>query len=154
MAEQESCIFCRIVRNEIPSYKVWEDADFLAFLDIYPNIRGQTLVIPKRHIKSNPYSIEEEELVSLIRATRKVAKILQKRLKVKRVHLVIEGMGVNHLHAKLYPAVGADENKMGEAYQPEPQFFERYPGHTTTLLGPKATQAYLEDLQNEITKEE
>ena len=148
---QESCIFCGIAKNESPSYKIWEDDEFLAFLDVYPNVMGQTVVIPKRHIKSNPYSIEEEELVSLIRATRKVAKILQKKLNVKRVHLVIEGMGINHLHALLFPAVGVDENKFFNPVPGSERFFERYPGYVTTVLGPKATGAYLKEIQKEIT---
>jgi len=46
-----NCIFCKIVAHELPGYIVYEDADFLAFLDIYPTVKGHTLVVPKKHVR-------------------------------------------------------------------------------------------------------
>lgn len=146
----ESCIFCKIVKNEIRSYKIWEDENYLSFLDIYPNIKGQTVVITKRHVKSNAYSIDENELLNLVSATKKVAGILKKKLGVKRVHLVIEGTGIDHLHAKLYPAIGYNIDKP-QAFSSEIPFQQVYEGYITTQSGPKATPAYLEELQEELT---
>ncbi len=147
---KEGCIFCRIVNKELPSYKIYEDKEVLAFLDIFPNIQGQTLVIPKKHIDSYVFDVPDNDLKSFIMETKKVAKMLQKRLDVGRVNLVFEGLGVNHLHAKLYPAVGT-ESRFTEIVAEERTYFESYPGFVTTILGPRASDEDLKALQKKIT---
>ena len=75
--------------------------------------------------------------------------MLEQKLKVKRVHMVFEGTGVNHLHAKLYPAVG-----YGEAPEPADygvMRFDRYPGYVTSAVGPRASEEELKAVQKEIT---
>jgi histidine triad (HIT) family protein len=102
--QQENCIFCKIASGEIPSYKVWEDAHHLAFLDIAPAVEGMTLVVPKNHHTSYFAETDANVLCSLMEASQKVAKLLEEKLdNVLRVKLVFEGMDVDHLHAKLYP---------------------------------------------------
>jgi diadenosine tetraphosphate (Ap4A) HIT family hydrolase len=142
------CIFCKIVKGEVPSYKVWEDSKFIAILDIYPNIRGQTLVISKRHIDSEVFALSEIQLGKFIKSIKKVADLLKAKLKVERVHMVFEGTGVNHLHAKLYPAIG-----YGETPDPEDRAVRRfriYPGYVTSAVGPKASEEELKAVQNEL----
>ena len=73
----EDCIFCRIVKGEIPSSKVYEDENILAFLDIAPVHKGHTLVIPKKHFETI-LDIPEEELKELILAVKKVAIAVEK----------------------------------------------------------------------------
>jgi len=148
----ESCLFCRIVKGEIPCYKIWEDDDFFAFLDIFPNIRGQTLVIPKKHRQSDAFKLEDEELAEFVKAAKKVSKLLEKGLGVQRVFMVLEGMGVNHLHAKLYPAIGLQQNEFEEVLAKEEAHFESYPGYVTTILGPKKSDEELAEVQRAITK--
>jgi diadenosine tetraphosphate (Ap4A) HIT family hydrolase len=144
----KDCIFCKIVKGEIPSYKVWEDERYIAILDIFPNIKGQTLVISKRHIDSEVFALSEVQVSKFIKVIKKVADRLKEKLKVERVHMVFEGTGVNHLHAKLYPAVG-----YGETPDPEDRTVRRfrvYPGYVTSAVGPKASEEELKAVQNEI----
>ncbi len=145
----EDCIFCKIVSGEIPSYKIYEDGFAVAVLDLFPNIKGQTLVIPKRHIDSYIFNAKDEDMVNQMRSTRSVAKLLEKKLKVRKVNLVFEGEFVAHLHSKVYPLV-----ETGKGYQSEGQdatHFDSYPGFVTTLRGPKASDDELRKIQKEIT---
>ncbi len=144
----KDCIFCKIVKGEIPSYRVWEDDRYLAILDISPNIRGQTLVIQKKHVDSYAFALSEVRLAKFIKAVKKVANILEQKLNVKRVHMVFEGTGVNHLHAKLYPAVGYGDGPNPPDY--EIQRFEKYPGYVTSAVGPRASEEELKAVQKEI----
>ncbi len=146
----EECIFCKIAKKEVPSYRIYEDNEYIAFLDIYPNIKGQSLVIPRKHLESYAFALDGKELAGIVIAAKKVSKLLEARLKVGRVHMVLEGTGVNHLHAKLYPALGT--NKAFEAVIAEEKlFFEAYPGYVTTLMGPRAKDEDLKALQKQIT---
>jgi len=145
-----NCTFCKIVKNELPSFKIYEDEKYIAILDIYPNIKGQTLVIPKKHVNSYAFDLPDDELAELIIISKKVAKIIEKGLKVERVHMVLEGTAINHLHAKLYPAIGASKN---EPYISEQVvYFDKYPGYVTTILGPKAQDDELKKVMEEIIK--
>ena len=140
----DSCIFCKIVSGKIPSVKVWEDDEFLAILDVNPNIRGMTLVLTKKHFDSYVFSMTNEIYQNFMSASQKVAKLLEKGLQVKRVAMVMEGMGVNHAHIKLYPMHGLEE-EFQEMWAKEKVFFDSYPGYITTQLGPQKT---LEELKN------
>src|SRR3990167_1070992 len=100
------CIFCKIIRGQLQSVKIWEDDNFLAILDVNPNTKGMTLVIPKKHYDSYVFDMPDEMIQKLIMASKNVARILEKGLKIKRVAMVMEGMGVNHAHIKLYPLHG------------------------------------------------
>jgi len=101
------CIFCKIVAGDIPSYKVYEDENCLAFLDIDPASIGHTLVIPKKHF-SNLNDILDEKLSSLILSVKKVAKILQDKLGVKDYQILQNngrgaGQEVFHIHFHVIP---------------------------------------------------
>ncbi|MGC8687429.1 MAG: HIT family protein [Candidatus Micrarchaeia archaeon] len=145
------CIFCKIANNEAGSYKIYEDKDYIAILDIFPNIRGQTLVIPKRHIDSYAFDLPDDELCRFMATSKKVAKIIEKGLKVARVHIVLEGTAINHLHAKLYPAIGMND-KNEQHVSDEVIHFDKYPGYVTTILGPKARDDELKNVMEEIIK--
>ena len=146
------CIFCSIVEGKLPCYKVYEDGSFLAFLDIFPNTRGMTLVIPKKHHSSDIFELPEKTYLELMKASKKVAKAMEKGLNVKRVAFVCEGLGVDHMHVKLYPLHGLNE-KFKEFYAPEKKFFEKYEGYVTTLLGPRADDKELEKTAQKIKKQ-
>lgn len=143
------CLFCMIAKGKVPSYKIYEDRKYVAILDLFPNIKGQTLVLPKRHFDSYAFALSDKTLSDFVLATKKVALLIQKRLKAGRVHMVIEGTGVNHLHAKLYPAIGTDE-KFKQAIAEERMYFESYPGYVTTLMGPQASESDLRFVQKMI----
>lgn len=135
------CIFCRIVQGQAPSYKVFEDKEHIGILDIYPNIEGQTLVITKAHRSNYVFESDDKTLTKLILATKQVARLLEERLPVKRVHLVFEGTEVDHLHAKLYPAKDFGADKVAITNRKDRRRFQSYPGYVTTLLGPRALDA-------------
>ncbi len=143
------CLFCKIVNGEVPSHKVYEDEAHIAFLDINPNMKGMTIVIPKKHISSDIFDVPEKEYISLLCKAKEVAKILEVKLQVKRVALVAEGMGVNHVHIKLYPLPGLSK-KFTETWADKTVFFEKYEGYITTLLGPRAEDKELAALAKKI----
>ncbi len=98
----EDCVFCRIVRHEVPAAVIYEDDDFIAFLDINPACEGQSLVIPKKHYEY-AFDMNDHNYEKLLVTAKHVAKLLDKALKPKRTCLVIEGFDVPHVHVKLYP---------------------------------------------------
>jgi diadenosine tetraphosphate (Ap4A) HIT family hydrolase len=140
------CIFCKIVKGELPSYKIYEDDEIFAFLDIFPNIEGQTVVIPKKHTDSDVFKLSDEELKKFVVSVKKIAEMLRKSLKVKRVGMVFEGTGVYHLHAKLYPM--KEEKDAGD----QKIYFGEYAGYLTTLMGHRADDKKLTELANKIRK--
>ena len=103
----EECIFCKIVRGEIPSFKVYEDEKVLAFQDINPISKGHTLIIPKRHTQ-DLWEIPEEDLVAVHLASAKIIRAIKKALNPTGVAcLQLNGRGVNqvvmHYHLHLVP---------------------------------------------------
>ncbi len=97
-----SSIFTKIVAGEIPSYKIAEDADFFAFLDINPNAKGHALVIPKKEV-NKLFDLDEETYAGLMRFSRKVAIALEKAIPCKRVGVSVIGLEVPHVHIHLIP---------------------------------------------------
>ncbi|OYT41455.1 MAG: diadenosine tetraphosphate hydrolase [Candidatus Aenigmarchaeota archaeon ex4484_224] len=148
---KKDCIFCKIVNGEIDSAKIWEDNEFLAILDINPNMKGMTLLITKKHYDSYVFDMPKDVYQRFLLAARKVAKILEKGLNVKRVAMVMEGLGINHAHIKLYPLHGLKE-KFEEKWSKERVFFKEYPGYLTTQLGPRVNLEELKKLAKEIRK--
>ena len=146
------CLFCSIANGDVPSYKIFEDNKYVAFLDIFPNIRGQTLVVPKEHYDSYIFDLNDLQISDFFIAVKRVAVLLETGLGVGRVNMVLEGTGVNHLHAKLYPAIGMKEKGFREVIAKDTIYFEKYSGYVTTLMGPKASEAELLALQREILK--
>ena len=72
----EECIFCKFVSGEKPCHKIWEDEKFIAILDMYPNTKGMTLVIPKNHFHSDAFLMPDNDYQELMLATKKVVEIL------------------------------------------------------------------------------
>ncbi len=147
----ENCIFCKIVKGEIASEKVWEDKKHIAILDINPNTEGMTLMIPKKHFHSDATDMPEKEYTDLMLAAKKLVKILEKKLNVKRVAIVMEGLGINHVHIKLYPIYGLNE-KFKETWAKDKIFFEKYEGYISTQLGPQKSIEELKETAKKITK--
>jgi len=144
-----NCIFCKIVKGEIPSVKIWEDEKYLAILDKFPNTEGQTVVIPKEHFSSDVFELPDEVIKKLMITTKKVVKLLEKKLNVKRVAMVCEGMGINHMHVKLYPMHGL-KNKFAEIFGGEEKYFEKYPGYITSEMGPEKSIEELNKIAEKI----
>ncbi len=103
-----SSIFTKIVNREIPCYKIAEDDNFLAFLDVNPNAKGHTLCIPKQEI-NKIFDIEDDLYLGLMRFSKKIAIALEKTVPCKRVGMAIIGLEVPHAHVHLIPLNEMDE---------------------------------------------
>ena len=101
-------IFTKIVSGEIPCYKIAEDDNYLAFLDVNPNAKGHTLCIPKQEI-NKIFDMEEELYMGLMAFSRKVAKALEKTIDCKRVGVAVVGLEVPHVHVHLIPLQDMDD---------------------------------------------
>ncbi len=95
-------IFTKIILGEIPSYKVAEDKNFLAFLDINPNTKGHTLVIPKKEV-NKLFDLDKEVYLELMDFSYRVAKAIEKTVPCKRVGMSVIGLEVPHVHVHLIP---------------------------------------------------
>jgi histidine triad (HIT) family protein len=110
------CVFCKIVRGELPSYKVYEDEKTLAFLDIHPVSPGHVLVIPKVHA-ANLFEISAEDWASVQETVRKIAAVLEKATGADGVNLMMNnrkhaGQVVDHAHVHLIPRFKGDGLKL------------------------------------------
>lgn len=101
--EDNNCIFCKIIRNEIPSIKIYEDDECLVILDIFPATRGQSLVISKEHI-SYIFDLDNSKYGHLFEISKRIGKAIDESLKTLRTCIVVEGFDVPHVHIKLYPS--------------------------------------------------
>ncbi|MEK6907559.1 MAG: HIT family protein [Nanoarchaeota archaeon] len=97
-----NCVFCKIVNNKIPSIKIYEDTNILAFLDVTPCSKGQTLVIPKKH-EGYIFNLKESEYTDLFLKSKKIAKVIDRAFNTIRTCMVIEGFAVDHIHVRLHP---------------------------------------------------
>src|SRR3990167_872863 len=110
--ENKDCIFCKIVRGESPAHIVWEDEKHIAFLSIFPNTDGFTVVTTKKHYPSYVFDLDDKVLTDLILASKKVAKKIDTTFEdVGRTGLILEGFGVDHFHSKLFPMHGTPKGK-------------------------------------------
>ena len=103
-----ACIFCKIAKGEIPAVKIWENKDFIAFLDVNPINPGHTLLIPKKH---NDYLFElsDREYVELMLHAKLIARRLKEKLNPKRIGVIVEGFAVFHAHIHLVPLNHGEE---------------------------------------------
>jgi len=102
------CIFCDIIDNKKPAFKVWENNDFLAFLDVKPINLGHILLIPKNH-QEEIFNLEDNLYNKLFETIKKLSKPLKKITKAKRIGIAIEGLGVPHAHIHLVPIYHGNE---------------------------------------------
>lgn len=105
------CIFCKIAKGEIPCYKIYEDNDFLAFLDLSQATKGHTLIIPKKHY-DNIFSLDKK--IDIMRPVVTVAKALKKSLKIDNINMInnngpLAGQTINHFHIHLIPRYDNDK---------------------------------------------
>ncbi|WP_091494217.1 HIT family protein [Flavobacterium phragmitis] len=103
-----SSIFTKIVNGEIPAYKIAEDDNYLAFLDVNPNAKGHTLCIPKQEI-DKIFDMDEELYLGLMKFSKKIAGALEKTVPCKRVGIAVVGLEVPHAHVHLIPLNEMDE---------------------------------------------
>ncbi len=130
---KDNCIFCNIIADQTKCHKIWEDSDYLAFLSIYPNTKGLTIVIPKIHLSSYIFDHSMDVVTQLMRATKNVSKLLVCSWDdVERTAIVFEGFGVDHLHTKLFPLHGGKLGIKPEKTYNLTNLYIKYPGYIST----------------------
>ena len=130
---KEDCIFCKIAKGEVSCYKIWEDEKHLAFLSIFPNTEGFSVVITKEHYSSYAFDLPDNLLSELILATKKVAKLLDTKLDdVGRTGMIFEGFGVDHIHSKLFPMHGTKIKDWKPLHSNVNKYFDKYEGYISS----------------------
>jgi diadenosine tetraphosphate (Ap4A) HIT family hydrolase len=129
-----NCIFCKIARGEAPCHKIWEDEKHLAFLSIFPNTEGFSVVITKEHYPSYAFELSDEVLSGLVLAAKKVAKLIDIKLDdVGRTGMIFEGFGVDHIHAKLFPMHGTKNlTEWKQLKSNVDKYFDQYEGYISS----------------------
>src|SRR5215213_20465 len=101
-------IFSKIIKGEIPSYKIAENEKFFAFLDIFPLVEGHTLVIPKIEV-DNLFDVPDEYLSEMLVFAKPIAKAIERSFRCNRCGLAVVGIEVPHAHIHLVPLNGAND---------------------------------------------
>ncbi len=147
----QDCIFCKIVKGEAPCHKIWEDEKHLAFLSIFPNTKGFSVVITKQHYPSYVFDLPEDVLKNLVIASKETAKLLDTKLEdVGRTGMIFEGFGVDHAHAKLFPMHGTKMKEWEPVHSSVDKYFETYEGYISSHDYKRADGQDLEELARRI----
>ena len=115
-----NCVFCKIIKGEIPAVKVYEDERFLAFMDIDPIHDGQVVLIPKQHIEY-VFDMGEPLFSEFFQVAKKISISLKKATQAKKIALVIEGFEIAHAHIKLIPADKPSDLDRINAFKADPK---------------------------------
>ncbi|WGH24894.1 MAG: HIT domain-containing protein [Candidatus Shikimatogenerans bostrichidophilus] len=102
-------IFKKIIKNKIKSYKIYEDNNNIAILDKYPVNYGHTLIIPKNISTGYIFNINIKKYISLMKFSYKIAKLLKKTIKCKKISLSVIGLEINYVHIHLIPINKIDD---------------------------------------------
>ncbi|TDD96609.1 HIT family protein [Flavobacterium cellulosilyticum] len=103
-----SSIFTKIINGEIPCYKIAEDDNFFAFLDINPNTKGHTLCVPKKEV-DKLFDLDDELYLGLMQFSKKIAAAIKKTVPCDRIGMTIIGLEVPHAHVHLIPLNTMDD---------------------------------------------
>lgn len=151
----EDCIFCKIVSGKASAHKFWEDGAHIAFLSIFPNTEGFSVVATKKHLPSYAFENSDEVLSDLIIATKNVARIIDTTFEdVGRTGMFFEGFGVDHLHSKLFPMHGTGDLKEWKMIESgkNKSYFEKYPGFLSSNDSERADDTKLAELSLRLRK--
>ncbi|MDD5503483.1 MAG: HIT family protein [Candidatus Thermoplasmatota archaeon] len=96
------CIFCKIINGELPSHKIWEDENFLAFMDIYPVQQGHVLLVPKAH-SDYVFSMEDKEYAEIFKRAKALSEPVRRATGARRIGIGVEGLSVPHVHIHIIP---------------------------------------------------
>jgi len=116
-------IFTKIISGEIPSYKIAENDEFIAFLDINPNTKGHTLCVPKKEV-DKIFDLDKDLYNRLMDFSYDVAKAIEKAIPCKRIGMSVVGLEVPHVHVHLIPLHDMDDIRFQRKTSLTPQEFE------------------------------
>ena len=146
-----ACIFCAIVKGEAPCHKIWEDEKHLAFLSIFPNTEGFSVVVTKEHYPSYAFNLPDNVLSELVLAAKKVGKLIDSKLEdVGRTGLIFEGFGVDHAHTKLFPMHGTKSENWELHASNVDKYFEKYEGYISSHNGKRTDDKALAQVAEKI----
>jgi diadenosine tetraphosphate (Ap4A) HIT family hydrolase len=145
------CIFCAIAAGQAPCHRIWEDEKHLAFLSVFPNTEGFSVVITKRHYPSYAFDLPDRILAGLVLAAKRVGHLLDRKLEdVGRTGLILEGFAVDHAHAKLFPMHGTRMPQWWPLSRPADKYFHEYEGYISSHDYQRADDAELAALAQRI----
>lgn len=152
--ETNNCIFCKIAKGEEKVHVIWEDKKHLAFLSIFPNTKGFSVVITKEHFSSYNFDLPDEVLSDLIIASKKTGKLLDRSFDdVGRTGLIMEGFSVDHVHTKLVPMHGTGNMRNWKPIlSNNKKFFDKYEGYLSSHDCERADDKELEKIAYQIRK--
>ncbi len=156
MANKRDCIFCQMQAGITPCHQIWEDGDHFAFLSIFPNTLGFTVIATKNHFSSYAFEQTDDVLTALVLATKQVAQILDSYFEdVNRCGMFFEGYGIDHLHSKLFPMHGTGTGQEAWKIQEtttNTTYYEQYPGFLSSNNASRADDAQLASVASAIRK--
>ena len=130
-------LFARIVRGELPQWRVWEDKSHVAFLTPFGNTPGYTVLVPRRHLGSDIFKLRDQEYAELTKAAYTVAQHLKTAFDVEHCGMFFEGYEIDYAHIKLVPVHQDYPN--GKVFVPilgPTAYYKNYDGYLTTQFGP------------------
>lgn len=148
----QDCIFCKIVQGKLPSFKIWEDDKFLAFLSVTPNTEGFSVVIPKKHYSGYVFGMPDEEMLAFMHGVKTVSQLLENKLDdVGRTAVILEGFGIDHAHAKLFPMHKTIGMRVWNKPKPDmTKFFTEYEGYVSSHSAERMSDERLQELAEKI----
>lgn len=149
---KSDCVFCKIITGKFQAHLIWQDKSHIAFLSIFPNTDGFTVVTTKKHYPSYAFDLEDKILAGLMLAAKKVAKKIDAAFDdVGRTGAVLEGFGVDHIHTKLFPMHGTKGRWQKRSSQVD-KFFEKYEGYISSHDYKRADDSKLTKIAEIIRK--
>ncbi len=141
------CFFCQLIEGKHDRWIVYEDEKHLGFLTPFPNTPGFTVLVTKEHHDSDVLLMNEARYSEFLSSAKQAAASIRQALGVKRVGLIIEGMGINHAHIKLIPMHGIPDGLWQPVLSTEHPFSEIYTGSLSTHDGPRMSNEELTAIQ-------
>ncbi len=155
--ERGHCVFCGIAEGSIHTPGIfWEDEEFMAFLSLWPNTEGFSVLIPRAHYPSDVLALPDDLLGRFVLAAKKASQILIDHFEdVGRVGLITEGTGVDHAHIKLFPMHGTGYMKSGQWQQHASTiktYYETYPGYIASNEGERVEDKLIAQLAEKLRR--
>ncbi|KAM0563573.1 hypothetical protein ACHAPJ_001297 [Fusarium lateritium] len=139
-AKDDTNLFARIIRGEVQQWRVWEDANHVAFLTPFANTPGFTVLVPRKHHSSDVFSIQEPDFSDLMLAAHRVAGYLKEAFGAERCGMIFEGFEIDYAHVKLIPIHSPDADfqisETKDLIKTVAPFQETYQGYVSSLEGP------------------
>lgn len=130
-------LFARIIRGEVPQWRVWEDDAHVAFLTPFGTTPGFTVLVPRKHLQSDIFRLEDQEYAGMAKAAHVVAQYLKDAFKIQRCGLIFEGYEIDYAHVKLIPVHKEESSQISSfnAVVGSASFHDCYKGYLTSQFG-------------------